>query len=128
MSDHDLHNMSIVQTAAMKEIENYAQAHPLFMSSPKYKDALVSHTIREIDSSIDDSQLPLSLLEIIDKELWDTIQDPTTKYVKTKMKSARLKLMKFCVISSVDIYIRLNCKQRSELLSNYKFKEADKKI
>ena len=127
MSDHDLHNMSIVQTAAMKEIENYAQAHPLFMSSPKYKDALVSHTIREIDSSIDDSQLPLSLLEIIDKELWDTIQDPTTKYVKTKMKSARLKLMKFCVISSVDIYIRLNCKQRSELLSNYKFKEADKK-
>jgi len=127
MSDHDLYKMSIVQTAAMKEIKTYTHTHPLFMSSPKYKDALVSHSIREMDRYIDDSQLPLSLLEIIDKELWSTINDPTSKYVKTKMKSARLKLMKFCVSSSVDIFIMLNCKPRSELLSNYKIKEVDKK-
>jgi len=127
MSNHDLHNLAIVQRAAIKEIETYTKTHPLFISSPKYKDTLVSHTIREIDCSIDDSDLPLSLLEIIDKELWNIIHDPSTKYVKTKMKTARLKLMKFCVNSSVDIYIGLHYTRRSESLTNYKFIEADKK-
>ena len=127
MSDNDMYKIAMVQGASIKVIETYTHDHPLFMSSPKYKDTLISHTIREIDSSIDDDAMPLSLLEIIDKELWTIINDPTTKYTKTKMKSARLKLMKFCVSTAVDISMSLNFMHRSESLTKYKLVEADKK-
>jgi putative phage-type endonuclease len=126
MMNHDLHNISIVQSEALKVIDQYTKENPLFMSSPKYKESLISHVIREIDGTIEDASLPLSLIQILDNELWNTMQDPNTKYLKTKMKSGRLKVLKLCVGNAVDIHMSLHFMHRSESLAKYRCAEVDK--
>lgn len=118
-------DMASVQAVSMKVIDKYTIENPLFMSSPKYKESLVTHTIREVEVSIEESILPFAFLEILDKELWMSLHDPSTKYIKSKIKTAKSKLLRFCVSTSVDLYLTMNFKKRSESYDKYEVAVAD---
>ena len=120
MECKDIVNMANLQANAIKVIQKYIQENPLYLSSPKYKETLVAHAIRELEKNIEDSSVPFSLLASIDKELMDAISDPEVKYIKSKMKSARMKILKFSASSALEIYLSLNSIKRSELLSKFK--------
>ena len=126
MSKYDSCNMAAVQAVSMKVIDKYTEVNPLFMSSPKYKESIVNHTIREVEMSIEESILPYAFLEILDKELWMSLHDPSTKYLKSKLKTAKSKILRFCVSTSVDLYLSMNYMKRSEPYDDYEGVAADK--
>ena len=121
MNANDISNLAYIQAKCINEFQKYTTENPLYLSSPKYKETLIASAIRGVDCLVDDSIIPLPMLDLLDKELMNELRDPEVKHIKSKMKTARMKLIKFASCNALEIFLCMNATKRSVSLCNYKF-------